>query len=188
MNIISYYPGSGGNRFYLNLVNDPAWQDKSINFDNFGTQHLNSLSYVQNVNTEFKYNVSLEKQVNEKFFMTHVMNYNQLKKMFPTSTIYKIYSEDYYLSLKRFSRIWNKDFEDIFNLLVWHDDFYKQTGIDKKADVLIDVNNCNSCFCKFIKNDFLIQNTKFDLIYNFFKNYGKNGLIMDFIKDNRLDS
>lgn len=173
INVISFYPGSGGNRLYLNLTNNSEWNNKNINYDHLplkGANRSHKHSSQVNINS-----------INEKYFLTHIMNYNLIKSIFPNSVIYKIYTNNFYYCLRRASRVWNNDLESIFNNIVWHNNFYKTTGVDNKSDVLFDLDNGNCDFCNFMKNELLIEDNSFDIICDFYKKNGKYGAIIDFI-------
>jgi len=181
--VISFFPGSGGNRFFLNLENDLDWNNVLLDYDS--PTSFKEVANFEKTERGYKYSSHLDVNITKEYFLTHVMNYDSLKSIFPESIIYKIYTKDRYSSLRRFSRLHNQGLEDIFNSIVWHDEFYSQLKIDKKADILIDIDTDNSYFCKFMVKEFSKENKNFDLVLDFYKKFGKNGPIIDFINSEK---
>ena len=183
--VISFFPGSGGNRFFLNLENDPGWNNDLIDYDLYPSYTKDYVDNFEKTERHYKYSDHLDVNITKEYFLTHIMNYDLLKSIFPESIIYKIYTKDLCSSLRRFSRLHNQGLEDIFNTIVWHDEFYSQLKIDNKADILIDIDTDSSYFCKFMVKEFSKENRNFDLVLDFYKKFGKNGPIIDFINSEK---
>lgn len=76
--IISFYLGSGGNRFLQKMIGN-NWNETNKSYDNYNTQKF-----------QYRYLENFDSQTNEKFILTHNVNSPFIKKTFPDYKIIQI--------------------------------------------------------------------------------------------------
>jgi len=135
--IISFYPGSGGNRFYL-------WTKGQRNFD---PGQIYDYTW-QNQDFAYRYLDSTTQLPNQEVILTHCVNIPLLKKLFPGHDRYVLIKSDMVSSLKR---EWQLDgrrrvnnmpnaVENALAAITYHQRYYQEYQFDSEgATDIIDL-------------------------------------------------
>lgn len=160
--VISYYPGSGGNRLAWHLLN-LDWQscpDSSLH----ATPH--PIPFINYSDRDIRpYPVASTRVVTSTSFieLTHCVNSELLKHHFPGRRIIKIKSQ----LARSLSRHWQVFAQAYFEQEIrkisksfaltldvdWHWSYYQQTGVDWDADQLYDLTQPSDEFSVFMQEN-----------------------------------
>jgi hypothetical protein len=166
--VISYYPGSGGNRLAWHLLN-LDWQscpDSSLH----ATPH--PIPFINYSDRDIRpYPVASTRVVTRTNFieLTHCVNSELLKHHFPGRRIIKIKSQ-LARSLSRHWQVFAQDYFEQFKIsrsfaltldVEHHWSYYQQTGVDWDADQLYDLTQPSDEFSVFMQEN-IAQNSSQD--------------------------
>jgi hypothetical protein len=120
--------------------------------------------------------------------MTHTMNIDLIKKVFPEHKVVKIKS-DMKKSLLRQWEVYlkynmgnNSELDMMYKLIVWHANYYSENGFDYDCDELVDIDTDPSEFGKIMRRELSISNLKFDVAWQAFLDYGSDAPILSIEK------
>ena len=174
--IIAFYPGSGGYRYRLFLQNRF--------FDKHGVHmHHGNPMHVQYATEDCVATQSFE---NNTIQLTHTLNSNHLKRLWPGHEIRKIYC-DLKSSLCREWKVemkyqWQhctqqQQVAQMFDMIVWHHNYYQTQDWD--CDVLVDISTDTSEFGNVMRRELSIHNSDFDFAWDCYTQYGAQAPIND---------
>lgn len=181
MVVICGYPGIGTNRFHRMLTN-LEYQKDGINYDN--CSNFGDIANDKYLNFNMDIN-----DINIGIVTCHAMNYNQVRNHFGNCTIIKLWSEYSIQYLHRFYDVFWKNevgdtLENAFTTLVYNIKYYKEHGVDKEADILIDIDKSTDKFSKLIKHQVSLHNNKnFLKAISVYQKYGIHAPIIDIINN-----
>lgn len=200
--LICFYPGAGGNRFYLYLLNK-FYKKHGVSFDRKNNFQGNNFIY--------RY---LESDEIYKFddvvpVLTHCLNYKKLKLHFPFKTKFVIIKSDLQSSLRRqwllegVSLYQNElekkmsviKFDEFFKInsafetIKFHSNYYNNYTNDlfsmenENITKVIIQSQSNNEFERFMHSEIdLYQSKVFDFAWDMYKQYGDNTPIIDLYK------
>ena len=157
--VISYYPGSGGNRLACMLANYD-WQTNPGASLHGGTRPTPSINYADRDIRPYPTESTRIVRRTNFVELTHCVNSDLLTKHFPGRRIIKIKSNLPH-SLSRYWAVAGQyQFDQeltqhhaMTKVLVWHHDYYNATGVDWQADELYDLESDSDEFCKFMQQE-----------------------------------
>jgi len=182
MVVICGYPGIGTNRFHRMLTN-LEYQKDGINYDN--CSNYGDIAEDKFLNS----NLNIDDIDNIGVITCHAMNYSQVRKYFGNCTIIKLWSEDLIQYLHRFYDVFWKNevgdtLDNAFTTLISNIKYYKEHGVDKEADILIDIDKSTDKFSKLIKHQVSLHNNKnFLKAVSVYQKYGIHAPITDIINN-----
>ena len=170
--IISFYPGAGGHRLQNKLLN--------LEFDKPGA--IYDVVGVDTPLRKYRYldNLSTVNTPNDLIILTHCMDVNLIKNIFPNRRIIQIVS-DYKKSLRRQWTLMSRDFQkenfsnvldNAFVFIKWHNQYYKNYPIAGQADEIINVNSDLDEFSVIMRNELNLESDIFDLAWDTYHQYG----------------
>jgi hypothetical protein len=157
--VISYYPGSGGNRL-ARMLAEYDWQTDPGTALHCGTQSTPRINYADRDIRPYPTESTRIVRRTNFVELTHCVNSDMLLRHFPGRRIVKIKS-----SLTRsLSRYWTvagqyqfdqelTQHHAITKVLAWHYDYYNATGVDWQADELYDLESGTDEFCRFMQQE-----------------------------------
>lgn len=177
--IVSYFPGAGGFRFIYHLLGKSFDQNPQGNYH--GRELISNSSIYHNSANQYRYPTLLCHNVIKDpaaIAYTHAINTNLIKKMYPGRKIIKI-KTNLPRSLMRFWNVYGQERhgnsiaslgweQTLDQVLMFHYEYYRETGVDWAADQVIDINTDTSDFSVFMRDQFA-QHASPDL-----ENYVKN--------------
>jgi hypothetical protein len=160
--VVSYYPGSGGNRL-ARMLAKYDWQTNPGASLHTGTRPTPSINYADR--DIRPYPTESTRIVHRTNFveLTHCVNSDMLSQHFPGRRVIKIKSE----LTHSLSRYWTVTGQQQFEqeirkisqhhamnkVLAWHHDYYNATGVDWQADELYNLESDSDEFCKFMRQE-----------------------------------
>ena len=181
--IISYYPGSGGNR----LLN------KLIGKEYKTTNKIYDPTIANSINTSYIYNDSkFDYAQPSPTLTTHCMNVNLIRSVFSNRRIIQINS-DYKQSLRRQwvkvtqyakKTYFENDLDSAFTFIKWHNQYYNQYPKNGTPDEIVHIDNSNDEFAVIMQTE-LLNTTSFyfDYAYEIFEQYGENAPIIELYRN-----
>lgn len=178
--IIANYPGAGGHRYSLFLKNLP--------FDR-PNQHMHQVTLAH-----LNYRYLTKETVQDRYFditewkNTHTLNTEMINKFFPGHKIVKIKADlkkalcrEWRVVIKHHyvSRPIQDQVGQMFDLIVWHHNYYSLYPEDWQADQLIDIDTDTTEFGRVMRLELDQTDALFDLAWDTFKNLGPNAPIID---------
>ena len=165
--IIAFYPGSGGNRYYL----------MSQGHTDFNTNQSYD-SWLQQ-NPQYRYiEFDSKKLPDQDLILTHCMNVPLLKQLFPAHAVH-IITSDLYASLRREWVLGGQyrendmtdPVENAYATLNFHGRYYQEYVVDTTgADLIIDIESGPDTFCTMMQTEIAIaSSTEFDQALERFK-------------------
>ena len=157
------------------MLQNLSFSGHKINYEhhNFGLDK----SLAENVNVEFG-----------NIYTCHNLTYDTIKKHFPDFKIHKIWTENLDQCLLRFYDVfWKNEIDDTvesaFETISGIRKYYENNIPDKHCDVLIDIDNDNTNFCKIIRKElYSHQNPNFDQALKIFKDWGHHAPVNDIVQ------
>jgi hypothetical protein len=160
--VISYYPGSGGNRLARMLANYD-WQTDPGTALHGGPRPTPSINYADRDIRPYPTESTRVVRRTNLIELTHCINSDLLSKQFPGRRVIKIKSNLAH-SLSRYwsvagqyqfvQEIRKISLQHAMNKVVaWHWDYYTATGVDWQADELYNIDSGTDEFCKFMRLD-----------------------------------
>lgn len=156
---------------------------------------LQNLSFGGHKRNYEESNYDLDKFLNKdvsvefgKIYTCHNLNYEIVRKYFPDFEIHKIWTENLDQCLLRFYDVyWKNKIGDTvisaFETIAGNVKYYESSVPDKYCDVLIDIDNDNTDFCKIIRKELHShQNTNFEQALKIFKEWGHHAPVTDIVK------
>jgi hypothetical protein len=171
--IIAYYPGAGGNRC-IQFLENKDYTRIGISYDNKSPHLINYDRYLLS-----------DQSYDEKYILTHCVNYDRINEIFKSSNIVFIKS-DYKKSLRR-AWILNESHkiniapvDSIWAFICWHHDYYLKYPFQSNTAPVIDIEEDNTVFSNLIKTELLeYSNTLFDFCWDIYYNRGALAPIND---------
>jgi hypothetical protein len=170
--VISYYPGSGGNRL-ARMLAKYDWQTNPGESLHTGIRPTPSINYADRDIRPYPTDSTQIVRRSNFVELTHCINSNMLSQHFPGRRVIKIKS-DLARSLGRYWTVFGQQqfVQEIRKIsqqhamdkvIAWHYDYYTETGVDWQADELYDLDSGTDEFCEFMRQE--MQNalsTEFD--------------------------
>jgi hypothetical protein len=171
--IVAYYPGAGGNR-YLQLLKNKDFKCLGISYDGKFPELINYDRYLLS-----------DQSYNEKYILTHCVNYDKINQVFGSSNITFI-KADYKKSLRR-AWILNESHkinfspvDSIWSFICWHDEYYLKYPFQTNGSNVIDIEADNTIFSNVIKTELLeYHNPLFDFCWDIYYSQGALAPIND---------
>ena len=173
--IICFTPGSGGNRLGLYYQNKP--------FDQIGgNMHTFAKIIDQYCTKESK--ITVQYDINA-IHLTHCMNNQLIKALFPNQKIVKIKCDFKKSLLREWMTVYeNTDYsltklDLMYQQIVWHHEYYEQNGLDYDCDELVDIETDSTRFGEIMRRELNLSNKTFDIAWQAFKDYGNKAPIIN---------
>jgi len=161
--VISYYPGSGGNRLAWHLLG-LDWQSRPEFAVHTGTDPMPSaINYGdRDVRPYPSFNTRIVNS-SSQVELTHCVNSALLRRHFPGRQIVKIKSQ-LACSLSRYWTVFGQtqfepeirkinSFYALNKVVHWHWNYYQQTGVDWEADQVYDLDQDTDEFSVFMREN-----------------------------------
>jgi hypothetical protein len=178
--IVAFYPGSGGHRYKLFLQNQF--------FSKRGGNMHHEPMHIQYAE---EHTVATQLFDTDTIQLTHTLNTAIIKRLWPGHEIRKI-KFDFKRSLCREWEVemkyhWNhrthkEQVAQMFDMIVWHHDYYKTQDWD--CDMLVDISTDTSEFGNVMRKELDLHNLDFDFAWDCYVQYGANAP-MDDLYDQR---
>lgn len=164
--VISYYPGSGGNRL-AHMLAKYNWQTNPGSALHGGARPTPSINYADRDIRPYPTESTRIVRRTNFIELTHCVNSNMLSQHFPGRRVIKIKSN----LVHGLSRYWAVSGQQQFKpeirtisqhyamnkVLTWHYNYYNSTGVDWQADELYNLESGTDEFCEFMRKE--IQNS-----------------------------
>ena len=162
--VISYYPGSGGNRLAYKLIGYDWQADPGTAFHR-GGHHLHYINYNDRDIRPYPTNSTRIIHRSNLIELTHCLNSNLIARHFPGRRVIKIKSK-LTQSLGRYWRVAGQfQFQQeilkisqqhaMDKVISWHWDYYTNVKVDWEADELHDIDSGTDEFCEFMRQDLI---------------------------------
>ena len=157
--VVSYYPGSGGNRL-ARMLAKYNWQTDPGSALHSGTRPTPSINYADRDIRPYPTESTRIVRRTNFIELTHCVNSDMLLQHFPGRRVIKIKNN----LVHSLSRYWTVAGQYQFDqeisqhhamnkVLDWHYNYYNSTGVDWQASELYDLESGTDEFCEFMQQE-----------------------------------
>lgn len=175
-------PGSGGHRYKRSLTN--------LSFDQVGG-HMHDFT-VKTSQLYCNEDTPVPTYEVEHIVLTHTMNSDIIRKKFAGHTVVKLKADFKKSMLREWDTVIKNTLIDrpiadvidsMFQLIIWHKDYYTKYPIDYIADQVIDIDLVDTEFGKIMRRELDMQNQWFEFAWTAFENFGYEAPIIDLVNN-----